>query len=131
MENSRSESAAAAAEAAEDTAAGDTGAGKTGAGETGAGETGAGEPGASAAAEEETAAGEDPLAQVRRKLLEDAAEFKARLTIYSVTSYQNDKGETITRLLLDAQLKIAALGGDGQNNGATAQEEAESLNLVA
>ncbi|GAB4370055.1 MAG: hypothetical protein Kow00114_30170 [Kiloniellaceae bacterium] len=103
--------AAAAAEAAEDATAGETG--------------------DSAAAEEETAGAEDPLAEVRQKLLEDAAEFKARLTIYSVTSYQNDKGETITRLLLDAQLKIAALGGDAQNNDATAQEEAESLNLVA
>lgn len=83
------------------------------------------------AAEAETAAGEDPLAEVRQKLLEDAAEFKARLTIYSVTSYQNDKGETITRLLLDAQLKIAAPGGEGRNNDATAQEEAQSLNLMA
>ncbi|WP_340117351.1 hypothetical protein [Pelagibius sp. 7325] len=71
------------------------------------------------------------LAQLREKLAEDALSFQTRLTIYSVSTYQNDKGETITKLLLDAQLKIAGFAGDTQNNDATAQEEAESLNLTA
>ena len=43
-----------------------------------------------------------------------------------VSTYKNDKGETITKLLLDAQLKIAGL-----TNDAPAQEEAQSLNLTA
>lgn len=83
---------------------------------------------------EETAAPgnlDQTLAELREKLAEDALSFQTRLTIYSVSTYQNDKGETITKLLLDAQLKIAGFAGDSQNNGATAQEEAESLNLTA
>jgi hypothetical protein len=108
--------------------------------------TAAAEAADEAAAEEtaETAEGEETaatgeldetLAEVRNKLAEDALSFQTRLTIYSVSTYQNDKGETITKLLLDAQLKIAGFAGDAQNNNAnndaTAQEEAESLNLVA
>jgi|GEM_PF-2914760 len=69
---------------------------------------------------------EETLAEVREKLAEEAVELQTRLTIYSVTTYKNDQGETITRLLLDAQLKISAL-----QNDATTQEEAESLNLSA
>ncbi len=69
---------------------------------------------------------EQSLAAVRDRLAEDAVELRTRLTIYSITSYQNDKGETITRLLLDAQLRIASLADD-----APVQEEAESLNLTA
>lgn len=66
------------------------------------------------------------LAEVREKLAEEATDLQTRLTIYSVSTYKNDKGESITRLLLDAQLKISSL-----ENDAPAQEEAESLNLVA
>ncbi|MGF1630105.1 MAG: hypothetical protein ACFCUT_11600 [Kiloniellaceae bacterium] len=66
------------------------------------------------------------LAELREKLADEAISLRTRLTIYSVTTYQNDKGETITKLLLDAQLKTASL-----QNDATAQEEAESLNLLA
>ncbi len=69
---------------------------------------------------------EETLAEVRKQLAEDAVDLQTRLTIYSVSTYKNDKGESITKLLLDAQLKITAL-----ENDATAQEEAESLNLVA
>ena len=69
---------------------------------------------------------EQRLAELREKLADGAISLRTRLTIYSVTTYQNDKGETITKLLLDAQLKIAGL-----QNDATAQEEAESLNLLA
>jgi hypothetical protein len=66
------------------------------------------------------------LAELREKLAEEAISLRTRFTIHSITTYQNGKGETITKLLLDAQLKIASL-----QNDATAQEEAESLNLVA
>ncbi|WP_193368403.1 hypothetical protein [Pelagibius marinus] len=69
---------------------------------------------------------EQTLAEVRRQLAEDAVDLQTRLTIYAVSTYKNDKGESITKLLLDAQLKITSL-----ENDATAQEEAESLNLVA
>ncbi|MGD1876634.1 MAG: hypothetical protein ACFB13_03940 [Kiloniellaceae bacterium] len=106
---------------------------------------------AAAAAEEaaeETVGGEDAtenldqtLAEVRDRLAESAVQLQTRLTIYSVSTYQNDKGETITKLLLDAQLNIAGLannargadaqGTNAQGTNATAQEEAESLNLTA
>ena len=69
---------------------------------------------------------EETLADVRRKLAEDAVELQTRLTIYSVSTYKNDKGESITKLLLDAQLRITGLADD-----AAVQGEAESLNLVA
>ena len=69
---------------------------------------------------------EETLADVRKKLAEDAVELQTRLTIYSVSTYKNDKGESITKLLLDAQLRITGLADD-----AAVQEEAESLNLVA
>lgn len=69
---------------------------------------------------------EETLAEVRKQLAEDAVDLQTRLTIYAVSTYKNDKGESITKLLLDAQLKITSL-----ENDATAQEEAESLNLVA
>jgi len=82
-----------------------------------------GEPETAAATSEEL---ERSLAELREKLADEAISLRTRLTIYSVTTYQNDKGETITKLLLDAQLKIASL-----QNDATAQEEAESLNLLA
>ncbi|MGF1592670.1 MAG: hypothetical protein ACFCUW_05285 [Kiloniellaceae bacterium] len=77
----------------------------------------------------ETSPSEDlarTLAELREKLAEDAANLQTRLTIYQVTTYRNDKGETITRLLLDAQLRIAEPVAD-----ATAQDEAQSLNLTA
>lgn len=69
---------------------------------------------------------EEKLAEVRNKLAEDAVDLQTRLTIYSVSTYKNDKGESITKMLLDAQLKISSL-----ENDAPAQEEAESLNLTA
>ena len=69
---------------------------------------------------------EETLAEVRKQLAEDAVDLQTRLTIYSISTYKNDKGESITKLLLDAQLKITSL-----ENDATTQEEAESLNLVA
>jgi len=79
---------------------------------------------------EETAAPskelEEKRAGVREKLAEDAADFQTRLTIYSVSTYKNDKGETITRMLLDAQLRLSSLADD-----AATQEEAESLDVVA
>ena len=88
---------------------------------------------AEAAAEsegEETAAPseelEEKLASLREKLAEDAVDFQTRLMIYSVSTYKNDKGETITRMLLDAQLRLSSLADD-----ATVQEEAESLDVVA
>ena len=95
---------------------------------------------AEAAAGEETAgeetAGEQSVAEAREKLAEEALEFQTRLTIYSISTYQNDEGQTVTKLLLDAQLRISTLANDAatnnaQGNDATAQEEAESLNLVA
>ncbi|MEO3430800.1 hypothetical protein AAFN88_18240 [Pelagibius sp. CAU 1746] len=90
-----------------------------------------GETGEAAAAEGDetevpTGELEETLAEVRRQLAEDAVDLQTRLIIYSVSTYKNDKGESITKLLLDAQLKITSL-----ENDATAQEEAESLNLVA
>jgi hypothetical protein len=81
------------------------------------------EDGAEAAPSEELAR---TLAELREKLAEDAANLQTRLTIYQVTTYRNDKGETITRLLLDAQLRLAEPGTE-----ATAEEEAQSLNLTA
>ncbi len=69
---------------------------------------------------------EETLADVRKKLAEDAVDLQTRLTIYAVSYHKNDKGESITKLLLDAQLKITAL-----NNDAAVQEEAESLDFVA
>jgi len=91
----------------------------------------------SAEGEETAATGalDQTLAELREKLAEDALSFQTRLTIYSVSTYQNDKGETITKMLLDAQLKVAGFAGDtpnnNANNGAPVQEEAESLNLTA
>lgn len=69
---------------------------------------------------------EETLAQVRERMAEDAVELQTRLTIYSVSTYKNDKGETITKLLLDAQLRISSLADE-----APVQEEAESLSLTA
>ena len=69
---------------------------------------------------------EERLAELRGKLADEAVRLQTRLTLYSVTTTKNDKGETITKLLLDAQLKIASLADD-----APAQEEAQSLNLTA
>lgn len=82
--------------------------------------------GEAAAASEASEELKQSLAELREKLADEAISLRTRLTIYSVTTYQNDKGETITKLLLDAQLKTASL-----QNDATAQEEAESLNLLA
>jgi len=69
---------------------------------------------------------EETLADVRKKLAEDAVDLQTRLTIYAVSYHKNDKGESITKLLLDAQLKITSL-----TNDAAVQEEAESLDFVA
>mgnify|MGYP007073199724 CR=1 FL=1 len=69
---------------------------------------------------------EATLADVRKKLAEEAVELQTRLTIYSVSTYKNDKGESIIKMLLDAQLRVSALA-----NEAPVQEEAESLNLTA
>ncbi len=94
-----------------------------------AGEVGeTGEAAAAEGEETEVPAGEleETLAEVRKQLAEDAVDLQTRLTIYSISTYKNDKGESITKLLLDAQLKITSL-----ENDATTQEEAESLNLVA
>lgn len=72
----------------------------------------------------------ETLAEVRERLAEDAVDFQTRLAIYSVTRTTNDQGETITRLLLDAQIRISRLEG-GSSDDATVQEEAESLDLEA
>jgi len=69
---------------------------------------------------------QEKLAELREKLAEDAASLQTRLTIYSISVSKNDKGETVTKLLLDAQLSVARLAED-----ATAQEEAKSLDLTA
>jgi hypothetical protein len=69
---------------------------------------------------------EEKLAELRDKLAEDAVRLQTRLTIYSISVSKNDKGETVTKLLLDAQLTVSRLADD-----ATAQEEAQSLNLTA
>ncbi len=93
-------------------------------GEPGEGETGEAESEETTAQPAKELA--ETLADVRNKLAEDAAELQTRLTIYSISTYKNDKGESITRMLLDAQLRISALADD-----AAVQEEAESLNLTA
>lgn len=67
----------------------------------------------------------DKLAELREKLAEDAASLETRLTIYSISVSKNDKGETITKLLLDAELSVARLAED-----AAAQEE-PSVDLTA
>lgn len=87
-----------------------------------------GEAAAAEGEETETPASEleQTLAEVRKQIAEGAANLQTRLTIYSVSTYKNDKGESITKLLLDAQLKITS-----PENDATTQEGAESLNLVA
>jgi len=72
----------------------------------------------------------ETLAEVRERLAEDAIDFQTRLAIYSVTRTTNDQGETITRLLLDAQIRVSRLDGGGSDD-ATVQEEAESLDLEA
>jgi hypothetical protein len=72
------------------------------------------------------AARQEELAALREKIAEDAVKLQTRLTIYAVSYHKNDKGESITRLLLDAQLRI-----DGLNNDAPVQEEAQSLDLEA
>ena len=69
---------------------------------------------------------QDKLAEVREKLAEEALRLQTRLTIYAVSTYKNDQGESITKLLLDAQLKVSSL-----TNDAPVQEGAESLNLEA
>src|SRR3546814_12051823 len=63
---------------------------------------------------------QEKLAALRERLAEDAESLQTRLTIYSISVSKNDKGETVTRMLLDAQLRIASLAED-----ATAQEEAK------
>lgn len=68
----------------------------------------------------------EKLAELRERLAEEGANLQTRLTLYSISSYRNEKGETITKLLLDAQLRITSLADD-----ATAQEEAPSLDLTA
>lgn len=78
------------------------------------------------ATDEASQALQEKLAELREKLAEDAASLQTRLTIYSISVSKNDKGETVTRLLLDAQLSVARLG-----ENATAQEEAQSFDLTA
>jgi hypothetical protein len=68
----------------------------------------------------------EKLAELREKLAEDAVRLQTRLTIYSISVSKNDKGETVTKLLLDAQLTVSRLAED-----AAAQEEAKSLDLTA
>lgn len=111
-----------------DTAPGETAPAAAGGSETVEGaETAAAEgEGAAEGTEAPTAELEEKLAELRNKLAEDAVDLQTRLTIYSVSTYKNDKGESITKMLLDAQLKISSL-----ENDAPAQEEAESLNLTA
>jgi hypothetical protein len=79
---------------------------------------------------EETAAPakdlQETLAEVRKRLSEDAVDLQTRLTIYAVSYHKNDKGESITKLLLDAQVTITGLAED-----ASAQEEAQSLDVLA
>ena len=72
----------------------------------------------------------ETLAEVRDRLAEDAIDFQTRLTIYSVSSYRNENGETITKLLLDAQIRISGFANDNSND-ASVQEEAQSLDLKA
>lgn len=72
----------------------------------------------------------ETLAEVRERLAEDAIDFQTRLTIYSVSSYRNENGETITKLLLDAQIRISGFANDNTND-ASVQEEAQSLDLKA
>src|SRR3546814_20724047 len=79
------------------------------------GETAATRPTGPAAEVEEVVAGDETdmpsqtvqekLAALRERLAEDAESLQTRLTIYSIRVRKNDKGETITRLLLDAPLR--------------------------
>ncbi|WP_299616642.1 hypothetical protein [Pelagibius sp.] len=71
----------------------------------------------------------ESLAQVRERLSEEAIEFQTRLTIFAFTSYRNDNGETITKLLLDAELNLARVADPRVD--ASVQEEAQSLDLEA
>ncbi|WP_422365911.1 hypothetical protein [Pelagibius sp.] len=84
--------------------------------------------------EDDTAGVSEPLketlAEVRERLAEDAIDFQTRLTIYSVSSYRNENGETITKLLLDAQIRISGFANDNSHD-ASVQEEAQSLDLKA
>src|SRR3546814_7149433 len=100
------------------------------------GETAATRPTGPAAEVEEVVAGDETdmpsqtaqekLAALRERLAEDAESLQTRLTISSIRVSKNRSEETITRMLLDAQLRIASLAED-----ATAQEEAKSLDLTA
>lgn len=72
----------------------------------------------------------ETLAEVRERLAEDAVDFQTRLTLYSVSSYRNENGETITKLLLDAQIRITGFANDNSDD-ASVQEEAQSLDLKA
>ena len=76
------------------------------------------------------AALKETLAEVRERLAEEAIDFQTRLAIYSVTTTRNDQGESITKLLLDAQIRITALSSN-QADDASVQEEAQSLDLEA
>lgn len=68
---------------------------------------------------------EEKLAALRERLAEDARGLQTRLTIYSISVSRNDKGETITKLLLDAELSVARL------TDTAPAEEAQSLDLTA
>ncbi|MGE5767208.1 MAG: hypothetical protein ACM35H_08460 [Bacteroidota bacterium] len=68
---------------------------------------------------------EEKLAALRERLAEDARSLQTRLTIYSISVSRNDKGETITKLLLDAELSVARLADTAP------AEEAQSLDLTA
>lgn len=68
---------------------------------------------------------EEKLAALRERLAEDAQSLQTRLTIYSISVSRNEKGETITKLLLDAELSVARLADTAP------AEEAQSLDLTA
>jgi hypothetical protein len=68
---------------------------------------------------------EEKLAALRERLAEDAQSLQTRLTIYSISVSRNEKGETITKLLLDAELSV------GRLTDTAPAEEAQSLDLTA
>lgn len=72
----------------------------------------------------------ETLAEVREKLAEEAIDFQTRLAIYTVSTTRNDRDETITKLLLDAQIRISGLAVNKADD-ASVQEEAQSLDLEA
>lgn len=86
---------------------------------------------ATAAAPEEAASGgsgralQEKLVELREKLAEDAVALQTRMTIYAISVSSNDKGEMITKLLLDAELSVARFADTEP------AEEAQNLDLTA